>query len=281
MSNIKAVNLVVDVSSNYLIAQTQASLELPESINELAKKEDQEWGATQQGQKEFNVTGGTILQNNNSENAVGADGVASLSLNGTDLLGLTSLEATFSNGFTERGDLEDSLWRKITVSEKNLDVSASGFYQDPTTTDGAGLDEVLTAKENGNTIPFTLDFDTLTFSGDLRPGDLTIDMPERGDDVEVDIDFQHDGVIGLDYASLDTGQRAILDAWFDETTVTANMQHIEGDPIGSDPVDGSTEYEGDTLVEEINLSAERAEPLEMEFDLAGDGALDRTVYSAA
>jgi hypothetical protein len=281
MANIKGVNLVLDIGANYLIGQTQASLELPENINELAKKEDQEWGATQQGQKAFNVTGGTILQDNTSENPVGANGVVTLSLNGTDLLGLNSLEATFGNGFTERGDLEDSLWRKITVSEKNLDISASGFYQDPNTTDGSGLDEVLTAKENGNTISFTLDVDDLTFSGDLRPGDLTIDAPERGDDVEVDIDFQHDGVITLNSGSLDTGQDAILNAWFDETLVTANMEHISGDPVGSNPVDGSTEYEGDTLVEEVTLSAERAEPLEMEFDLAGDGSLNRTVYSAA
>jgi hypothetical protein len=281
MSNIKGVNLVLDIDASYLVGQTQASLELPENINELAKKEDQEWGATQQGRREFNVTGGTILQDSTSENPVGANGVVTLSLGGTDLLGLTSLEATFSNGFTERGDLQDALWRLITVSEKSLDISASGFYQDPNTTDGAGLDEVLTAKENGNTIPFTLDFDDLTFSGDLRPGDLTIDAPERGDDVEVDIDFQHDGVITLDSGSLDTGQDAILNAWFDETLVTANMEHIQGDPIGSNPVDSSTEYEGDTLVEEITLSAERTEPLEMEFDLAGDGSLDRTVYSAA
>ena len=280
MSNIKGVDLVLDIDASFLIAQTEASLELPENILDLAKKEDQEWGATLQGLREWNVTGATIFQDSNSENPVGADGVVDLQLDTTMLNGLTSLEATFTNDFTERGDLKDDLWRRLAVSAKDLSVTASGFYQDPASTDGAGLDKILSAKENGTVIPFTLTFGTLTFIGDLRPGDLTIDAPERGDDVQFDIDFQHDGVISLDSGALDTGQDAILNAWFDETLVTANMEHIEGDPTTSDPVDQSTEYEGDALVEEVTLSAARAEDLAMDFDLAGDGSLDRTVFTA-
>ncbi len=278
--SIAAVEMVLSMGGSYVVAQTDATLEIPADILELAKKEDSKWGATLQGQQDFSVSGATIFQDSTQANPVGADGVVSVGAGGSDVLGLTSVEVTFTNGFTEVGDVEDPLWTFRRVSEKEMELSLSGYFKDPNNTDGAGLDNILTAKENGNVIPLTLDFGDLTFSGDIRPGDVSINSNERGDQVETDVTLQHDGPITLDSGTLDTGQEAILNSWFDESILTATLEHIQGDPATDDPVDGSTFYEGDTLVETVTLSAERQEDLGLEFDLAGNGALTRNVYTA-
>lgn len=277
---ISAVNVTVSVDDAYILGQTQGSLEYTEDVLELAKKGASKWGETLQGLREWNVTNTAIFQESTSDNPVGADGEVSLQIDSTLWEGLTSVEAEFTNGLTQRGELEDPLWRSVRVAEKEMEISVTGDYEDPNSNAGGALSSLYTAQDNGDKVPFTLDFGELTFSGELHPGDWAIDTQERGDDVQIDFTLMHSGAITRDSGSLDTGQEVILASWFDESLVAVDVEHIDGDPVTSDPVDGSTYYEGNTIVETVTLTAERAEDLALEFSLAGDGALHDTVFTA-
>ena len=278
-----AVNLILIANGNYVVAEEQAQLDRTVDMIELAKKEASKWGEKIPGLKEFDLSQSGPMQDSTSENPVGADGVVSLDVGGTTLEGLQSLEATFTNGLSQVGDLSDPLARSVRVSEKEMEISVTADYIDPQNADGTGWDNLYTAQENNATVVFTLNFGELTFSGDLRPGDWTLDSQERGDEVQTDFTLMHDGAITRDSGALDTGQEVILSEWFNEANITAEIGRI---PDGQDPTtntdfaDGSQYWEGETIVETITLSADRAEELTFEFDLAGDGPLNRKVFSA-
>jgi len=279
-----AVNLILVANGDYVVAEEQAQLDRSVDMIELAKKEASKWGEKIPGLKEFDLSQSGPMQDSTSQNPVGADGVVSLDIGSTTLEGLQSLEATFTNGLTQVGDLSDALARSVRVSEKEMEISVTADYKDPQNTEGAGWDNLFMAQENDAVVTFTLQFGELTFSGDIRPGDWTLDSQERGDEVQIDFTLMHNGIITQDAGSLDTGQEVILSEWFNEGNITAEIGRI---PDGQDPTanasfaDGSQYWEGDTVVETITLSADRAEELAFEFDLAGDGPLNRKVFSTA
>lgn len=279
--SIAAVNVVLSANNDYVIAQTESTLERSENMIERAKKENSKWGQTAQGLKEWDLTGTTITQESSGNNFVGADGVASLDIDTTTLRGIQSLEVTFENSLTQVGDIDDNLWRSIRISEKAMDISVDGQYKDPATPEGAAFDNLRTAQENGNIVPFTLNFGALTFSGEVRPGDWQLDAGERGNQAEFSFDLMHNGAITKDSGTLDTGQEAILSNWFSDGRITATVDYISGDPTTDSPDTPSTTYEGSAAVETVTLTADRAEDLTMEFDLAGDGALTTTENTAA
>ena len=276
MSNIAGVDVAVAVDDTYVRAQEEATFEANIDVLELLKKEADKFGEMLQGEVDWSISGASIYQESDQDNAIGADGVVSLEIGGDTARGVNSLEATFSHEFTERGGLDDPNFVFRSISAKEMEISLSGDYKEPSSSEGAFLDTINGFLDNSDTdeVPFTLTFGQLEFSGSVRPSDVTYSAEERGNDVSYDITLMHDGVITLDTGAsdLDSGQEDILTAWFDEVQLDT-LFFEAGDLTTASPDAGTTFYQGNTLVETITLTAERSEDLGLEFDLASDGAL--------
>lgn len=287
MSDVTAgVQGIITVDNDYVIAQTSGELTRSQAAIELNKKEAGFWGERIEGEASWSADLTTVYESSSNENLVGADGVASLAIDdgsGEEVVeGLQDVTASLEAEVNESADIDDPLWRYINVVGQSLTIDTSGTYRDPD--ESPAIEALMSAQEAGNSVDFTFTFGVIELVGTLRVGDWSLDFAERGDDIAMDLQLHHDGPITRSTGTLSTGQEAIMAAFFDRNLVGVDFQRIPGgqDPSEDDtPEDQTTVYSGDGYVTGLDLSVSRAEDLNSEITIEGDGALDRSVYTAA
>ena len=284
MGAVSGVETVIGIGGKYLVAQTSAELSFTDNTVDLNKKEAGYWGEKMGGEGEWSASTDVVYEDTNQGSVLGANGIVSVDVThgGTTetVRGLQEVSGEFGSEFNESADIEDPLWRFLSVVGQSFSLDLSGTYRDPASTDGAAIDLLLTAQDAGDAVDVEITFAELSFSGTMRPGDWTLALSERGDNATFEIQMVHDGPVSwTEPTSLPTPISALMSAYFNRNTVSARFYRSDGTAADTAKTN-TTEWNGSGYIETLTFEASRAEDLGYSIDIAGDGPLNRSEVTA-
>jgi hypothetical protein len=275
---IVGANVLLKAGAVLVGGQTGATLTHTANALDLAVKGQGLWGDQLDGEHEFSISLPALETESDGTHRVGADGTVSITVDdGTGAVtvpGLSELTVTLSNEFDDRAGLDDPLWRQIAVVGKSMEASLTGDWYDPNATSGAAyamLDALIDPSTATDTLEIVFSFGSFQLSGSVRASDMELDFPGAGEGLtQASFTLGNSGAMAAGGAAIDSGLQALVDAYFNETQVSALIEQQDG--AGAE-LDGATGFSGNALVEQIEMSASRAEALTISTDLVGDGAL--------
>lgn len=261
--------------------ETGAELSRTYGLLDALDKDAGFWGDQINGRGEWDLTLDVFhTESDGSHQAPANDNVKlEITVGGTTYkaIGLEDLTATFTSELDERAGLEDPLWRYVRVVGQSMEITTSGAYFDPESTNGEFIKQVQQEAAAGNAISFTFTFGSLQFSGELRASDYTLDAPADNSTATLDFTFTESGAITFS-GSVETGLDLLVSAFFNRDRVHALMEKTAEDGTR---VTGATRYSGQGPVEELTLEASSTgdSPISQSYSVAGDGPLDRKVQA--
>jgi len=282
---IPGIKLLTLIGGTVVGAQEDATLSIPTELRELVTKNNFGWVSNLSGMQEWSVEHSGLLLNDSGEEFI-SNNDASFALefdNGSGdgnqpeyhtLQYLDSIDVTLEMGVGETGGLDKALWRYITPGERSMSIDIEGSYLDPNDSpDGVGEEykEIFARKDAGTRLPCRFTIAGHTFESSVAVGDVEITASASSEDATISVSFASSGQVTQDGTSFDSSVSMIIDAFFNETLVTAAIEHRDG---GS-AVTGSTTFTGDGYFTSVSLSAAHGEEATLDATVEGDGPLNR------
>jgi hypothetical protein len=232
------------------------------------------WGDSIAGRREWSATADILHTESTGEHKAPFNDEVKLEVTVSSTTykakGLDDLSLTFTAETDQRAGFEDAKWRYLFVVGQSMEISTSGVYFDPQSTNGEFYDKVKQEAQAGNTITFTLTFAGLTFSGELDVSDWTLTAPADNSRATIDFTYRESGSITFS-GSIDTGLDLLISAWFNRDNAHVLMEKTSPDGTRES---GATRYSGEAIIEELAFEASTDSPLTHSYSFAGDGKLD-------
>jgi len=279
-NEISGINLLLALGGTAVAAQSSATLTASQELVEIITKNEFGFTSNLPGDQSWSVSHDSFLTKDTGDHFL-AIGEASFSIDvgGTMTVvpGIQSVSLGLTQELTETppGIDEATNWTYRRPSRRSFSVDVDGHYYDPATESNGTYEAILTAKDNGDNLPFELQVGGLTFTGTLAPGDLEIESGADGDNATYSLSFAGDGEITKTGTS-ETSIGKVLDAYFTQALWTVVLRH----EVDGTQVDGSTEWTGDAYLSEATIDIERGDQVSLSADFQGDGALTRPTYTA-
>lgn len=242
-------------------------------------KETDLWGDSISGTKEWDLSA-EVLHTSSSgkhKNPFNDTVKMGVTVGGTTYKakGMDDLSLTFTADLDDRGGFEDDEWRYIFIVGLGMELTTSGVYFDPESTQGEFYRKVKDEAQAGNTITFTLTFAGLTFEGELDVADWTLTAPADNSRATIDFSYRESGKITFS-GTISTGLDLLISAFFNQDNV-----HLLAEKTNADGTreTGATRYSGEAVIEELAFEASRDSPLTHSYSFPGDGPLDEKVQA--
>lgn len=159
-----SINFYLKVDSTLIGGQVGATLS--ESTNMVGQhtKDDNRWARNKPGLQSWEISANAMrLENGDQITGLTGGGIKlEVSDDGgstyTEVKALTSATLNLSMNTADRANNNSAGWAAILPDVREGSIDLEGPYLDPASTDGAGMDKVLTAKENGTSLEARLTF---------------------------------------------------------------------------------------------------------------------------
>jgi len=240
-------------------------------------KETDLWGDSINGTREWDVSAEVLHTESNGEHKAPFNDIVKMevTVGGTTYKasGMDDLSLTLSAELDDRAGFEDDEWRRVFIVGLAMELTTSGVYFDPQSTQGEFYQYLKQEAQAGNPISFTLTFAGLEFTGELQVSDWTLSAPADNERASIDFSYQESGEI-TSSGSIETGLDLLISAFFNGDNV-----HLLAEKTNNDGTReaGATRYSGEAVIEELAFEASRDSPLTHSYSFMGDGPLDETV----
>lgn len=276
---IVGVNLLSKIGGTLIGAQTDASLSASQDLREAITKQNSGFIGHLSGKQDWSVShSGLVLNDSGSKFIANGNGKLELDIpdgsGGTQTVEvprLSSIDLSLTQNLAETGGLDQPLWTYRRPAERSVGIDIEGSYLDPNSTIGAVYDEIWTAKDNSDVIPFTLTIASKTLTGSIAPGDLEIGASTGGEDATISVSFMADEQVTQGGTAFDSSVSMILDAFFNQTEISFAMEHQSSGTA----VTGSTAYEGNGYLADASISIPDGEEVTMDANFNANGPLSR------
>lgn len=288
-SAVVGVDLKTQLNSTLIALHTSSTLNISPSLVDVIVKADAEgnstdWARRIQGVAEWSAEHEGPLAMQGATEAKISDGNMSLKLeldttdDSTDnptlveIPLLDSVDFSLEQELAETGGMNKALWRFMRPDTRDFELSVSGTYVEPTSSNGAPYDamlEKLLSRAN-NDIPFELDVLGVTFDGSVEIGDFSVSAETGGEDGQIEMTLSANSDLTKN-GSFESSIEAAFSAFMNKNSVSVGMLHYNG----SSPETGTTKLTGDGYYSELSISMSRGEPVEVSGTIEGDGALSK------
>jgi len=282
---IPGIKLLTLIGGTVVGAQEDATLSLPTELRELVTKNNFGWVSNLSGMQEWSVEHSGLLLNDSGDEFI-SNSNAKLELefdNGSGdgsqpeyhtIQYLDSIDMSLEMGVGETGGLDKALWRYITPGERSMSIDLEGSYLDPNDDEGGvgeEYKELFARKDDGTRLPARFTIAGHEFQSSVAVGDIEITGSASSEDATISVSLASSGEVTQGGTSFDSAVSMIIDAFFNETLVTAAIEHQED---GS-AVTGSTTFTGDGYFTSVSISAAHGEEATLDATMEGDGPLDQ------
>jgi hypothetical protein len=185
---------------------------------------------------------------------------------------LDSVEFNLNQELAETGGMSEPLWRYVRPDTRDFELSLSGTYMEPTTSEGAVYDETLDkmlARASDN-LPFELDVLGVTFSGEVEIGDASIQADTGGESATIDLTLSGNSDLSKS-GSFESSIEAAFDAFMGQNSVDVGIIHYDG----SSPETGTSKFTGSGYYSELSIALERGQEVTVDGTVEGNGALSK------
>jgi len=274
-NEVVGVNLLLKANSTLIGGQLDLSLEKTLNQQEVNDKSAGYWGGSIPGFSESSITADNAYTGSGGDHLLGENDNVKVTLEdqggaSTETVkGLQELTCTFDAELEEVQTFQSSDAKEYRVTGQSMELSMSGQYFDPNSTEGAGHDKIFSAEENDEYLTLTLTFGALSITGKIRPTDWTLNAPSDNETATFAPAFRHVDAISHS-GTVDGGLDALVDAWFNRNTVSVLVEYNTGSVVT-----GATKFTGTAYASSIELSGTQGEPLNLNTDLQIDGKLTR------
>lgn len=284
------VDLKTQLNSSLIALHTSSSLNIsPELVDIIVKADAQgnptDWARRIQGVAEWSTEHEGPLANQSATQAKVSDGNMSLKLevdttdDATDnptlveIPLLDSVDFSLTQELAEVGGMSmasEPLWRYVQPDTRDFEISLTGTYVEPTSSDGgvheAMLEQVLDRATDQ--LPFELTILGVTFSGEVEIGDVNVNAETGGENAEIDLTLAANSDLTKN-GSFESSLEAAFTAFMNKSSVNVGMLHYDG----SSPESGTKKLTGTGYYTDLSISLSRGEPITASGTVEGDGAL--------
>jgi hypothetical protein len=287
--SVVGVDLKTQLNSSLIALHTSSSLNISPSLADIIVKADgsgspTDWARRVQGVAEWSTEHEGPLAGQSSTEAKVADPNMSMKLeldtgSGPSLVEiplLDSVDFSLTQEIAETGGLDKPLWRYIRPDTRDYEISLSGTYVEPTSSNGAPYDVTLdkVLSRSTDNIPFELEVLGATLSGKVEIGDTTLEAETGGEDAQIDMTLSANSDLTKS-GSFGSSIEAAFTAFMNKSSVDVGMLHYSGDA----PESGTVKLTGSGFYSELNISMSRGEPITVDGTVEGDGPLSKGTVS--
>lgn len=158
-------------------------------------------------------------------------------------------------------------WDNYVALRQDWELDVEGHYYDPN--DSAVLEDVHTARENGNDLPAEMNVLGVTFTGFIAADEAEI-AAGTDDPASQSLPFMANGEL-TQTSQFETTIESLIALFFDQSTATVALRHEKNGSI----VTGSTIWEGSAFLSSAEITLERDSFPQLTAEFQGDGALSR------
>ena len=272
---LSGISSLIVVDSTLVGAQTDATLNLPSDVVDVATKNDFGWRQTLPGVTSWSLDTGNLVKDtanakpflsNDSPNRVSV----SIDIGGvqTNIAKMTDVSITATQDVelvsTHDGGLEQSLF----LGERDVSVDITALYLDPAATTSQ-FQELLDARDNATDLDAVITIDQLTISGSFSLSDLSISGQAQASPIETSFSLSSNGPVTKGGTDFDTSVSMILSGFFGQSLVTSAFELQDN----TGAISGSTRYEGDGYFTDVSLDLSTESAASMTSTVTGDGAI--------
>lgn len=257
--------------------QTGGTLTVTPSLRDILVKSAGVFGEKMNGRQQWDVGLETVFEESDQSWQIGANGNVELEItynSNTHVVNdLDELTATMETEFNNTAGLDEPLWRYQRPTGLEFTLETVGSYLDPASTAGEAINALQTARENGDSITFTLYFgDALEVSGEIAVGEYELDAPSAGDKATLSFTLPQTGGVNVT-GQIDQGLGLIMEAWRNRWKGSVLLEPVNEEDQTT--ISGATAYRGEVWVGEFELSATSGEELTTSASLPGEGKMDK------
>ncbi|MCS4087302.1 hypothetical protein GGQ10_002128 [Salinibacter ruber] len=289
-SAVVGVDLKTQLNDALIALHTSSSLNISPSLQDIIVKADAsgtptDWARRVQGVAEWSTDheGPLAGQGGTEAKVAGPNMSMKLKLDttpddGTDNAALVeiplldSVDFSLTQEIAETGGLDKPLWRYIRPDTRDYEISLSGTYVEPTSSNGAPYDVTLDKVLSRSTdkVPFELNVLGVTLSGNVEIGDTTLEAETGGEDAQIDMTLAANSDLTKN-GSFESSIEAAFTAFMNKNSVDVGMLHY-GE---SGPESGTVKLSGSGYYSELEISMSRGEPITVSGTVEGDGKLNK------
>lgn len=281
------VDLKTELNSSLIALHTSSSLQISPSLVDLIVKADAsgdptDWVRRVQGVAEWSTDHeGPIVGSGDTKPKVSDPNTTlKLKVDTTDdstdnpslveIPLLDTIDFSLTQDLAETGGMSEPLWRYIRPDTRDFELSVSGSYVEPTTTDGAVYEATLEKILDRSTdnLPFELKVLGVTFSGEVEIGDSSIEAETGGESTNIDLTLSGNSDLSKS-GSFQSSIEPAFSAFMNKDPVDVGLLHYNS----SSPESGTTKLTGSGYYSELEISMERGSEITMNGTVEGDGPL--------
>lgn len=251
-------------------AQTDATLNLPSEVVDIATKNDFGWQQSLPGVKSFSLDTGNLIKDTTGKPFISNDqpNRVSVTFDTIQLDELTSVEVSLSQDTERVSTMSGGLAQSLFLGQRDVQLSLSGLYVDPAASTSQ-LQTLLDARDNADRLSTVITVDQFTMSGEFSLEDFSIQGDAAASPIAVDLALSSSGTVTTGGTPFDASVSMILDAFFNQTLATTAFELQDS----TGPIVGSTRFTGNGYFGSVDLSMNAEDPASMSATLEGDGPI--------